>query len=91
MVAYDIKANKFIQCKNMKERRMHHSATVINNKLYVTGGRYINSHDDVQDSDSFECYDPETDSWTSKGTLPFRLFDHGSVPMVCISHKPFPT
>ncbi|KAI5105794.1 kelch-like protein 38 [Silurus meridionalis] len=91
MVAYDIKANRFIKCKNMKERRMHHSATAINNKLYVTGGRYINSHDDVQDSDSFDCYDPETDAWTSKGTLPFKLFDHGSVPMVCLSHKPFPT
>lgn len=75
----------------MKERRMHHSATVINNRLYVTGGRYINSHDDVQDSDSFDCYDPETDAWTSKGTLPFKLFDHGSVPMVCVSQKPFPT
>ncbi|KAB5586533.1 hypothetical protein PHYPO_G00002810 [Pangasianodon hypophthalmus] len=91
MVAYDIKANRFIKCKNMKERRMHHSATVINNRLYVTGGRYINSHNDVQDSDSFDCYDPETDAWTSKGTLPFKLFDHGSVQMVCISHKPFPT
>ncbi|XP_060776418.1 kelch-like protein 38 isoform X1 [Neoarius graeffei] len=91
MVAYDIKANRFIKCKNLKERRMHHSATVINNRLYVTGGRFINSHDDVQDSDSFDCYDPETDAWTSKGTLPFKLFDHGSVPMVCISHKPFPT
>ncbi|KAG7335683.1 hypothetical protein KOW79_000376 [Hemibagrus wyckioides] len=91
MLAYDVKANRFIKCKNMNERRMHHSATVINNKVYVTGGRYINSHNDVEDSDSFDCYDPETDTWTSKSTLPFNLFDHGSVPMVCISHKPFPT
>ncbi|KAK2855243.1 hypothetical protein Q7C36_007112 [Tachysurus vachellii] len=91
MLAYDIKANRFIKCKNMNERRMHHSATVIDNKVCVTGGRYINSQNDVQDSDSFDCYDPETDTWTSKRPLPFKLFDHGSVPMVCISHKPFPT
>ncbi|TSL82470.1 Kelch-like protein 38 [Bagarius yarrelli] len=91
MLAYDIKTNRFIKCKNMNERRMHHSATVINNKIYVTGGRYITSHDNVQDSDSFDCYDPETDTWTSKSTLPFNLYGHGSVSMVCMSHKTFPT
>ncbi|KAL7875135.1 hypothetical protein SRHO_G00061050 [Serrasalmus rhombeus] len=91
MVAYDIKANKFVKCENMKERRMHHSATVVNNKLYVTGGRYLNGHDIIEDSDSFDFYDPETDTWASKGTLPFKLFDHGAVPMVFVSDKPFPT
>ncbi|XP_066540193.1 kelch-like protein 38 [Hoplias malabaricus] len=91
MVAYDIKTNKFVKCANVKERRMHHSATVIGNKLYVTGGRYINGHDVIEDSDSFDCYDPETDAWTSKGTLPFKLFDHGAVPMVYVSAKTFPT
>ncbi|XP_076827236.1 kelch-like protein 38 isoform X1 [Brachyhypopomus gauderio] len=91
MVAYDVKANRFVKCENLKERRLHHSATVINNKLYVTGGRYISGHDAVEDSDSFDCYDPGTDTWTSKGSLPFKLFDHGSVPMVCVSDQPFPT
>ena len=91
MVAYDVKANRFVKCENMKERRMHHSATVVNNKLYVTGGRYLNGHDVIEDSDNFDCYDPETDTWTSKGTLPFKLFDHGAVPMVCVSDKAFPT
>lgn len=91
MVAYDIKENKFIRCQNMKERRMHHSATVIHNKLYVTGGRYIDGHDVIEDSDSFDCYDPEINLWTSKGSLPFKLFDHGMVPMVCVSDKSFST
>ncbi|XP_041725257.1 kelch-like protein 38 isoform X2 [Coregonus clupeaformis] len=90
MIAYDTKANKFVKCENLKERRMHHSATVINNKLYVTGGRFLNGHDAIEDSDCFECYDPKTDVWTSKGTLPYKLFDHGSLPLVCVSNRPNP-
>ncbi|XP_067367794.1 kelch-like protein 38 isoform X1 [Channa argus] len=85
VIAYDTKANRFVKCANLKERRMHHSATVLNNKLYITGGRYINGHDVIEDSDNFECYDPETDSWTSKGPLPYKLFDHGSLTMTCVS------
>ncbi|KAL0963325.1 hypothetical protein UPYG_G00304680 [Umbra pygmaea] len=90
VIAYDTKANRFIKCENMKERRMHHAATVLNKKLYVTGGRFINGHDVIEDSDSFECYDPKTDTWTSKGTLPYKLFDHGSLSMVCVSNKSNP-
>uniref|UniRef100_A0A8C6UUX9 Kelch-like family member 38b n=1 Tax=Neogobius melanostomus TaxID=47308 RepID=A0A8C6UUX9_9GOBI len=70
MIAYDTKSNRFLKCANLKERRMHHSATVLNNHLYVTG-----------DSDAFESYDPKTDSWTSKGSLPHNLFDHGSITL----------
>ncbi len=33
------------------------NATVVNDKIYVTGG-FFNSHDSVEDSDSFDCYDP---------------------------------
>ncbi|KAG5271031.1 hypothetical protein AALO_G00175100 [Alosa alosa] len=84
-IAYDTKANRFVKCESMKDRRMHHSATAINNKLYVTGGRYINNHDVIKDSDGFDCYDPESDAWSSKGKLPYRLFDHGSVPLIGVS------
>ncbi len=40
----------------MKARKMRHSATVVNDKIYVTGGRFFNSHDSVEDSDSFDCW-----------------------------------
>uniref|UniRef100_A0A8C2ECE4 Kelch-like family member 38b n=1 Tax=Cyprinus carpio TaxID=7962 RepID=A0A8C2ECE4_CYPCA len=89
--AFDFKTNRFEKCENMKARKMHHSATVVNDKIYVTGGRFINSHESVEDSDSFDCYDPTTDSWASVGTLPFKLFDHGSVPLVYLSDKLLPT
>ncbi|XP_029307473.1 kelch-like protein 38 [Cottoperca gobio] len=85
MIAYDTKANRFIKCANLKERRMHHSATVLNNKVYVTGGRHIDGHDVIEDSDNFDCYDPQTDTWTSKGTLPYKLFDHGSLTLTHVS------
>lgn len=85
MIAYDTKANRFIKCANLKERKMHHSATVLNDKLYVTGGRYVNGHDIIEDSDTFECYDSKTDTWKSKGSLPYKLFDHGSLTLTCVS------
>lgn len=85
MLAYDAKTNRFTVCANLKERKMHHSAIVLNNKLYITGGRYLTGQDDVEDSNSFEVYDSLTDSWTSAGSLPHKLFDHGSVTLTCVS------
>ncbi|XP_063307148.1 kelch-like protein 38 [Pelobates fuscus] len=83
IIAYDVKQNKFIKCADMKDRRMHHGATVLQNKLYVTGGRCLTADNTIEDSDSFDCYDPETDTWTSKGKLPSKLFDHGCLTLQC--------
>uniref|UniRef100_A0A8C6KSQ7 Kelch like family member 38 n=1 Tax=Nothobranchius furzeri TaxID=105023 RepID=A0A8C6KSQ7_NOTFU len=63
MIAYDTKTSRFIKCAKLRERRMHHSATIINHNIYVTGGRYVSGHD--------------TDTWTCKGSLPYKRFDHG--------------
>ncbi|KAM8967250.1 kelch-like protein 38 [Pelodytes ibericus] len=84
VISYDIKQNKFTKCADMKDRRMHHGATVLQNKLYVTGGWYLTADNTIEDSDSFDCYDPETDTWTSKGKLPSRLFDHACLTLQCI-------
>ncbi|XP_075438352.1 kelch-like protein 38 [Ascaphus truei] len=84
IIAYDMKQNKFSKCADMKDRRMHHGATVLQNKLYVTGGRCVTADNTIEDSDSFDCYDPDTDTWTSKGKLPNRLFDHGCLTLQCI-------
>ncbi|XP_013858832.1 kelch-like protein 38 [Austrofundulus limnaeus] len=87
MMAYDTKANKFIRCASLKERRMHHSATVLGDNVYVTGGRYVSGHDLIEDVDTFECYDPKTDTWTSKGSLPYKLFDHGFLTLTSVSQN----
>ncbi|XP_053877195.1 kelch-like protein 38 isoform X1 [Malaclemys terrapin pileata] len=87
IIAYDTKANKFVKCADMKDRRMHHGAAVIKNKLYVTGGRCLTADNTIQDSDSLDCYDPETDTWTSKGKLPHKLFDHGCLALQCVPYS----
>ncbi|XP_072323043.1 kelch-like protein 38 [Scyliorhinus torazame] len=87
VIAFDTKTSQFVKCADMKERKMHHGATVINNKVYVTGGRYVTSDNNIEDSDSFDCYDPETDSWVSQGRLPHKLFDHGCLTLHSISYN----
>ncbi|KAG8441618.1 hypothetical protein GDO86_010706 [Hymenochirus boettgeri] len=84
IIAYDMKQNKFMKCADMKDRRMHHGATVLQNKLYVTGGRCLTVDNTIEDSDSFDCYDPDTDTWKSMGKLPSRLFDHGCLTLQCV-------
>ncbi|XP_032465467.1 kelch-like protein 38 [Phocoena sinus] len=86
ILAYDPQSNKFVKCADMKDRRMHHGATVMGNKLYVTGGRHLTTDCSIEDSASFDCYDPETDTWTSQGQLPHKLFDHACLTLRCIPH-----
>ncbi|XP_040835390.1 kelch-like protein 38 [Ochotona curzoniae] len=86
ILAYDPQSNKFAKCADMRERRMHHGAAVMGNKLYVTGGRRLTSDCSIEDSASFDCYDPETDTWTSQGQLPHKLFDHACLSLQCLPH-----
>ncbi|KAF7246808.1 Kelch-like protein 38 [Varanus komodoensis] len=86
VIAYDTKANKFVKCADMKDRRMHHGAAAINEKLYVAGGRCLTADNAIEDSDSLECYDPQADTWTSSGQLPHKLFDHGCLALQCVPY-----
>ncbi|XP_007456104.1 PREDICTED: kelch-like protein 38 [Lipotes vexillifer] len=86
ILAYDPQSNKFVKCADMKDRRMHHRATVMGNRLYVTGGRHLTTDCSIEDSASFDCYNPETDTWTSQGQLPRKLFDHACLTLWCIPH-----
>ncbi|KAK9403043.1 kelch-like 38 [Crotalus adamanteus] len=86
VIAYDTKDNKFVKCADMKERRMHHGVAAINEKLYLTGGRCLTVDNAIVDSDSLDCYDPQTDTWCSKGKLPHRLFDHGCLTLQCVPY-----
>ncbi|XP_004838049.1 kelch-like protein 38 [Heterocephalus glaber] len=84
ILAYDPQSNKFVKCADMKDRRMHHGAAVMGNKLYVTGGRRLTTDCSIEDSASFDCYDPQTDTWTSQGQLPHTLFDHACLTLQCV-------
>nr|XP_003467433.1 kelch-like protein 38 [Cavia porcellus] len=87
ILAYDPQSNKFVKCADMKDRRMHHGAAVMGDKLYVTGGRRLTTDCSIEDSASFDCYDPETDTWTSQGRLPHTLFDHACLTLQCIPYR----
>uniref|UniRef100_A0A8D1LII3 BTB domain-containing protein n=1 Tax=Sus scrofa TaxID=9823 RepID=A0A8D1LII3_PIG len=87
ILAYDPQSNKFVKCADMKDRRMHHGAAVMGKKLYVTGGRRLTTDCSIEDLASFDCYDPETDTWTSQGQLPHKLFDHACLTLQCIPHS----
>ncbi|XP_004680047.1 PREDICTED: kelch-like protein 38 [Condylura cristata] len=86
ILAYDPQSNKFAKCADMKDRRMHHGAAVMGNKLYVTGGRRLTTSCTIEDSAAFDCYDPQTDTWTSQGQLPHQLFDHACLSLQCIPY-----
>ncbi|XP_008054938.1 kelch-like protein 38 [Carlito syrichta] len=88
VLAYDPRANKFAKCADMKDRSMHHGAAVLGGKLYVTGGRRLAPDCSVEDSAAFDCYDPETDSWTAQGQLPHTLFDHACLTLRGIPYSP---
>ncbi|XP_001511776.2 kelch-like protein 38 isoform X1 [Ornithorhynchus anatinus] len=90
ILAYDPQTNKFSKCADMRDRRMHHGAAVVGDRLYVTGGRRLAPDGHIEDSDSFDCYDPETDTWTSEGKLPHRLFDHGCLALQGIPYSAGP-
>uniref|UniRef100_A0A8C3WVQ8 Kelch like family member 38 n=1 Tax=Catagonus wagneri TaxID=51154 RepID=A0A8C3WVQ8_9CETA len=86
ILAYDPQSNKFVKCADMKDRRMHHGAAVMGDKLYVTGGRRLTTDCSIEDLASFDCYDPKTDTWTSQGQLPHKLFDHACLTLQCVPH-----
>lgn len=56
---YDSVFNRWILCKEMSKERCRLGATSLNGKIYVAGG----FNGGQNEEDSFECYDPTTDSW----------------------------
>jgi len=59
----------------LQQSRYRFAASVIANKIYVTGGRI---QDDLTALSSLEVYDPTTNTWTYKSPLPFGISDHTS-------------
>lgn len=67
--AYDIGANKWEDRKAIvTPRRMACRMHTIGNKIYMLGGVDV---DALTSSNLNQCYDPETDSWSKKASLPY--------------------
>lgn len=67
---YDLRTNKWIQVGIMNGRRLQFGVAVIDNKLYVVGGR-----DGLKTSNMVECYNPITKVWSTMP--PMSTHRHG--------------
>ncbi|XP_070557023.1 kelch-like protein 24a [Ptychodera flava] len=62
-----------------------YSGTVLNRKIYVTGGRWVIGKDDDDDdaltmvTNNMDSYDPIKDEWSMVKTAPKALTNHGCV------------
>ncbi|KAK4810337.1 hypothetical protein QYF61_019140 [Mycteria americana] len=56
---YDLRTNSWIQIGTMNGRRLQFGVAVIDNKLYIVGGR-----DGLKTSNIVECFNPITKVWT---------------------------
>ena len=67
---YDLRTNTWIQVGIMSGRRLQFGVAVIDNKLYVVGGR-----DGLKTSNMVECYNPITKVWSTMP--PMSTHRHG--------------
>lgn len=67
---YDPRGNKWVQITTMETRRLQFGVAVLNNKLYVTGGR-----DGLMTLNNVECFDPKTNTWET--LAPMLTHRHG--------------
>ena len=56
---YDLRTNTWTQVANMNGRRLQFGVAVLDNKLFIVGGR-----DGLKTLNTVECYDPRKKTWT---------------------------
>lgn len=74
---YDLRTNSWIQIGTMNGRRLQFGVAVIDNKLYIVGGR-----DGLKTSNIVECFNPITKVWTIMP--PMSTHRHGLGKRCCI-------
>lgn len=67
---YDLRTNTWVQAGVMNGRRLQFGVAVIDNKLYVVGGR-----DGLKTSNMVECYNPINKAWSTMP--PMSTHRHG--------------
>lgn len=67
---YDLRTNTWVQVGVMNGRRLQFGVAVIDNKLYVVGGR-----DGLKTSNMVECYNPINKVWSTMS--PMSTHRHG--------------
>lgn len=72
---YDPATDTWETKTSMPTRRFGVSASVVNNKIYIIGGKTSNPYPDISIT---EAYDPITDKWTTMEPLPTPVSHHTS-------------
>ena len=72
---YDCAADKWIYVSAMNIERCHHSACVMQNKIFVVGGW----NGEGKPLKEIECYDPSTDKWEIVAKVNDELFAYSLV------------
>jgi len=68
---YDPVIDKWASRAPMPTARSHHRAAVIDGKIYVVGGQNVAfAGDRGREVGALEVYDPATDTWETKATMP---------------------
>ncbi len=70
---YDTKAKLWLTKKPMNRARCHHVMEVVDDKLYVLGGRSVSIGAPSMPENSAEMYDPQSNQWT-------MLLDNQCIP-----------
>ena len=76
---YDPVTNTWSTKASMPTPRADLSANVVNDNMYLIGGkRYLGQDPFYKETDVNECYNPATDSWSTKASLPTAVQGYGS-------------
>ena len=81
MITLDPEKRTFQRLTDMNFSHKHSAASVLHNKIYVTGGmvNVSGSHSESRSSKIVECYDPDTNEWTLEKQLLEARGYHGCV------------
>ena len=66
---YNPETNTWTTKASMPTARRYHTSSVVNGKIYVVGGDNSIGDTDIR-LDTVEEYDPETNTWTTKASMP---------------------
>jgi N-acetylneuraminic acid mutarotase len=76
---YDPDSNSWTTVASMPTPRAYLCANVVGDKIYVIGGeKYSSTNPYYVETGINECYDPATDTWTTKAALPTAVYGFGS-------------
>ena len=68
--AYDPLFGAWTQVASLPAARHHHTAAVVDGKMYVLGGEFIDDEGYQVATDRVDVYDPAADSWQQMAAMP---------------------